>query len=258
MGGPRSGLRQPDGVYRVCGRRRRISCRACREDWSAWSDHATNTPTRLVSTGRGACLGTVEDIAPRSCSVRGIRWSPFCTPCEATLDGIFAAAAVQLGALALWSVHASHASALAISGGVVQLALAVRWAILRAHRRDLCIDLVVAGRGRLPLTALTREVRRLGDPRRSSQLAATLDDFAAFAMQQSSRRERPWPICSRAVLAAVEPQLRQVAARLRAGGVDLRGVALVERLVTSGCSPLYGEETGPLREELGARPLPAG
>jgi hypothetical protein len=34
-------------------------------------------------------------------------------------------------------------------------------------------------------------------------------------------------------------------------GLDVRGVALLDRLITSGTSPLYGSQVGPLRDELG-------
>jgi hypothetical protein len=170
--------------------------------------------------------------------------------CQATMDSIVVVAAIQLAALALWSVHASHARALTIGGGIVQLALNLRWATLRAERRGWCLELMIAGRGRLPLTALTRERERLTDPRLQSRLAASFDDLAARAALKQWRRERQRPMCSHRVLAAVEPQLRDVAARLRAGEVELRGVALLDRLLTDGASPLYGEKIGSLRDEL--------
>jgi hypothetical protein len=170
--------------------------------------------------------------------------------CEATIDAIVAVAAIQLGALALWWLQASSAYALAIGAGIVQLALHLRWATLRAERRDLCLELLIAGRGRLPLTAVARERRRLADPRLQSRLAASFDHLAALAVLPHRRRERQLSMCSRRVLAAVEPQLRDIAARLRAGDVDVRGVALLERLATCGTSPLYGEEASSLRDEL--------
>jgi hypothetical protein len=169
----------------------------------------------------------------------------------ATMERIVAVAAVQLGALALWWVSASHAGALTLGAAVVQLALGLRWASLRMQRRELCLELVIAGRERLPVAAVARERQRLDDPGLQAQLATSLEELADIAVQQHRPWERQRPIYHPRVLAAVEPELRDVAARLRAGGVDLRGVALLDRLVTSGFSPLYGEETGPLRDELG-------
>jgi len=119
-------------------------------------------------------------------------------------------------------------------------------AALRTERRDLCLELVVAGRDRLSISALIRECRRLADPRRQ---ARSLEELADIAVRHP-RRERQRPISSRRVLASVEPELRDIAARLRTGEADLRGVALLYRLVTCGASPLYGEHAGALREEL--------
>jgi hypothetical protein len=167
--------------------------------------------------------------------------------CGATVEGIVGVAAVQVGALALWWINASYGRALTLGAGVVQVALGLRWASLRVQRRELCLELVVAGREHLPLAVVARERQRLDDPGHQAQLATSLERLAAMPVQ---RRERQRPICSRRVLAAVGPQLLDAAARLRAGGGELRGVALLDRLITSGASPLYGERVGPLREEL--------
>jgi hypothetical protein len=169
--------------------------------------------------------------------------------CGATIEGIVTVAAVQLGALALWWVNASYGRALAMGAGIVQLALGLRWANLSVQRRELCLELLIAGRERLPLAAVARERRRLDDPRRQAQLATSLEQLADVAAQRSAR-ERQRPIYNQRVLAAVEPQLRHVAARLRDGGVDLRGVALLDRMVTRGDSPLYGKCACSLRDEL--------
>jgi hypothetical protein len=170
--------------------------------------------------------------------------------CGDTVEGITAVAAVQLGALALWSVNASYGRALTLGAGVVQVALGLRWASLLVQRREQCLELVIAGREQLPLAAVARECRRLGSPRRQAQLATCLENLADVETRKPCRGERQRPIHSRRVLAATEPELRGVVARLRAGGGELRGVALLDRLITSGASPLYGERVGPLREEL--------
>jgi hypothetical protein len=170
--------------------------------------------------------------------------------CGETIEGIAAVAAVQLGALALWWVNASYGRALTLGAGVVQVALGLRWASLLVQRRELCVELVIAGREHLPLAAVARERRRLASPRRQARLATCLENLADVATRTPCRGERQRPIYSWRVLAAAEPQLRGVAARLRADGAELRGVAVLDRLVTSGASPLYGERVGPLRDEL--------
>jgi hypothetical protein len=170
--------------------------------------------------------------------------------CGETMEGVAAVAAVQLGALALWWVHASYGRALTLGAGLVQVALGLRWASLCVQRRELCLELVIAGREHLPLAAVVRECRRLGSARRQAQLATCLENLADIATRKPCRGEWQRPIYSRPILTATEPQLRGAVARLRAGACELRGVALLDRLVTSGASPLYGERVGPLREEL--------
>ena len=52
------------------------------------------------------------------------------------------------------------------------------------------------------------------------------------------------------VLHEVEPEVRRLAEQLRGEPSGARAVALVERLLTSGMSPLYGRDAEVLREEL--------
>src|SRR5829696_8089105 len=170
--------------------------------------------------------------------------------CGETIEGIATVAAVQLGALALWWVNASYGRALALGAGVVHAALGLRWGSLRVERRELCLELVIAGGEHLPLAAVARERRRLANPRHQVQLALCLENLADTASRKPCRGERQRPLHSRRVLRATGPQLRAVVARLGEGGAELRGVALLDRLITSGASPLYGERVGPLREEL--------
>lgn len=170
--------------------------------------------------------------------------------CGATIESVAAVGAIQVGALALWWVNASYARALTVGAALVQLALGLRWATLRVQRRDLCLELLVTGGEYLALAELARERGRLGNRHRQAQLATSLEQLAADATRKRSRCERHRPIYSRRVLAAVEPELCQIVARLRAGDPDVRGVALIDRLVTSGTSPLYGEQPGALHEEL--------
>jgi hypothetical protein len=170
---------------------------------------------------------------------------------QATAEGILAVAAVQAAALTLWwTSGASFARALTICAGLVQLALSLRLAALRTERRDHCRELLIAGRERLPLGPLTRERWRLLDPRRRHQLACSLEQLADLGSRRDLRPERGRPIYNRRVLAAAEPQLRDLAVRLRAEDADVRGVASLDCLVTSGLSPLYGEQVRPLCEEL--------
>jgi hypothetical protein len=160
-------------------------------------------------------------------------------------------AALQVvGGVLLW-VSAPFALALTVAAAVVQLALDARLAMLRLHRRELCRDLVIDGLERLPLAALGCELRRLRNPRHQARLARTAEELADSADHYHHEIGLGPPLYSHRVLARVQPELRDVARSLQADGGGVRGVALLDRLITSGTSPLYGRQVGPLRDELG-------
>jgi hypothetical protein len=171
--------------------------------------------------------------------------------CQTTADEIVVVAAVQAAVVVLFWLSAPFALALAISTAVVQLSLAGRYGMLRMYRHELCRDLVIGGREKLPLAALGCELRRLRDPRRRAWLARAVEELADSADQRRREIGLGPPLCNRRVLAGVQPQLRDLARLLQAGGGGVRGVALLDRLITSGTSPLYGRRVEPLRDELG-------
>jgi hypothetical protein len=147
---------------------------------------------------------------------------------------------------------------LAIAGVVVQVGLACRVAALRAHRRDVCLELIVAGRERLPLACVAREWRRLLNPRTAEQLAGSLDEILRVVAQRPPLHPAARPIFHIGVIRRVAPELHQVASLLRAGRPCVRGVAAVEWLLTSAESPAYDVDVESLRQELGRVPYLLG
>jgi hypothetical protein len=137
------------------------------------------------------------------------------------------------------------------SGVVVQVGLACRVAALRAHRRDVCLELIVAGRERLPLACVAREWRRLLNLRTAEQLAGSVDEILRVVAQRPPLHPAARPIFHIGVIRRVAPELHQVASLLRAGRPCVRGVAAVEWLLTSAESPLYDVDVESLRRELG-------
>jgi hypothetical protein len=140
---------------------------------------------------------------------------------------------------------------LAIAGAVVQVGLACRVAALRAHRRDVCLELIIAGRERLPLACVAREWRRLLNAWTAEQLAGSVDEILKVAAQRPPLHPAARPIFHIGVIRRVAPELHRVASLLRAGRPGVRGVAAVERLLTSAESPLYDLDVESLRQELG-------
>ena len=164
-----------------------------------------------------------------------------------TLAVTAALAACSLAAVA----GATWARAAALAAATVLVVLAALAAALLGEVRQRAMDLILEGRERLPLAAVKRERRRLLSPRTRVRLATGLAGVLEEALMP-----RGVPVASASLLADARVlrvnagELRAVAALMRAAPASARGVALVECLLTDGCSPLYGKEVEPLREEL--------
>jgi hypothetical protein len=128
--------------------------------------------------------------------------------------------------------------------------LIVRWMIRRVAVRDVCRDLVIEGRGEVDVRVVQGERCRLAEPCHRARLARSITSLVQ-ASERPPTRPRARPVFSARVIRSVEPELRAIAERLCAGEPPVQGVALIERLVHDGASPLYGSEVDPLRRELG-------
>jgi hypothetical protein len=143
----------------------------------------------------------------------------------------------------------SFGLSLAIGAAVAQGVFASRIVFLRNGRRDLCLALIVQGGEWLPLPCIERLGRDLLDRRALGRLASSIDELVRAAGQSGSRSQLILPLADRRVIRAVAPDLREVASLLR-GAPAVQGVALVEWLLTSPATPLYGSDVEPLRAEL--------
>jgi hypothetical protein len=143
------------------------------------------------------------------------------------------------------------ASALRVSAAGVLLVSLVVVAVLMDERRRLALDLIVEGQEWLPVRAVVRQRDRLAGARAQARLAKSFE--CVFEEGLGLRRPAPaaLPMVRPSVAAAVLAELAAITALLRSGRPGLRGVAFVERLLTDGDSPLYGEDASALRAELG-------
>jgi hypothetical protein len=222
-------------------------------------------PGRLVGTDAAMRLHLHRPAAPRQTSVadghddeRSLaeQWLDPCHPLarslgrsETACEQLVTVTAIQAAGV-VWLLGGwRFGMALAIGAGVAQLLLACRVAMLRSLRRDLCLELVAGGGARLPLPCIERTCARLLDRRALERLANSIDDLVRTAHSRSPSPLANRPLAERRVIRAVGPQLCEVASLLRSGPA-VRGVALVEWLLTSPASPLYGSDVEALRQEL--------
>ena len=131
----------------------------------------------------------------------------------------------------------SAASWFVVATAVVQAALGFGSALLAQTRHDCVLDVIIDGRGRLPLAAVQRQRRRLLDRAHRAFLARWLDGLRHDAQRPIPRFRAARPVYSVLVIAAVAPDLQQIARLLHTDHAGLRGIALTERALRDGTSP---------------------
>jgi hypothetical protein len=156
-----------------------------------------------------------------------------------------------LGSIAGLGVDVGHAVSLIIAASVVLLVLAAVAGEQWDRRRFAARQLVLDGRENLPFAPIQQERRRLLEARTRHYVARSLERV----LQHVTRRPEPVPSAVRPLfdvgtVAAVTEDLREIVDLLHSGAPQARGVALAERLLTEGISPLYGYDAIALRDEL--------
>jgi len=166
-----------------------------------------------------------------------------------TRQSLAAASASAIGAAGL-ACGAGWAFPVLVVAGAVQLVLAAGLAVVVALARERARDLIAEGREHLPLPPLARQRRRLLDHRHRYGLTRAFEGLVATAERWSRILRNSRPVFNVRLVREVAPELHEIAGLLRVVTSGARGVALSERLLTSGASPLYGEEIDDLRNEL--------
>jgi hypothetical protein len=162
-------------------------------------------------------------------------------------------AAVAVGSLVIASVAVwgeAGARAVILSGVGLLLGLVVLVAILLDQRHRLALDLIVDGQQWLPVRGMVRERDHVADIRSRARLARSYERIFEDGLGLRRSAPGPLPMVRPGIAARVLRELAAVAALLRAGDPGLRGVALAERLLIDGASPLYGDDVAALRAEL--------
>jgi hypothetical protein len=170
--------------------------------------------------------------------------------CDALLYRLWVLSLLHVAGLVLWLGTPEVGMPLVTGVLLAELGLGVWWLLLVQERRGACLDLIAAGGEALPLAALARERERLASPRHQAELARSIERLTArLSVPPTTRTARP-PIDAR-VLRAAAPGLGELQRRMETGEVSVRAVALVEQLICSPLSPLYGRDAGELAREIG-------
>lgn len=157
--------------------------------------------------------------------------------------------AVLAGALGV-AFAASWAFTLLVVAGAVQLVLALAIVVTSRRLRECARDAIIAGRSDLRIPVIARERGRLLHPRLRCSLAGRLEALVQVANRWYSLHPYSRPVIDPRVIRAAAPELKAVAVQLRSTTRGAAGVAQVERLLTMGDSPLYGDDVARLRIEV--------
>ncbi len=179
---------------------------------------------------------------------------------DATVRQLLVVVAMLAGGVAADLEHASWGRDVAIAAGLVLVAFAFAAFVRAQTRRDRALDVILEGRESLPVAVVQRQRRRLARPRTRHSLARTLKSMIDETLHNRSLAlHSSRPLLHPSLIAAAQDDMRATASALRGEHSTVRGVALVERLITRGESPLYGRDAVALRGELArARALLAG
>jgi hypothetical protein len=170
---------------------------------------------------------------------------------DTTVKQLLVVVALFAGGLAASLEHAHWGRDVVIASGLVLAGFALAAWVRAQARRDRALDLILEGRESLPLSVVQRECRRLAALRTRRSLATTLQSMIEETLQRRALRLRSArPLLSRALIAEAQDEMRAIARLLLSESVRIRGVALVERVVTQGTSPLYGCDAAALRSEF--------
>jgi hypothetical protein len=168
---------------------------------------------------------------------------------EALLQLWVAAGALACSAVAVVAMG-RRALPFVLAGAVVVLVCAVRVALRTVARRDAVWELIIGGRGDLPLPVVRHECSRLLAANRRERLAHSYETLGDPPDAAGHVANRACVIVAPSVVAKVRPELARVAVLLRGDRPPVRGVAAAERLICDGTSSLYLRNVEVLRQDL--------
>jgi hypothetical protein len=137
-----------------------------------------------------------------------------------------------------------------IASAVATIGFGCRGALRALDRRERVWDLIVSGRGDVPLAVVKRERGQLLDPCRRETLAHGYESLGDEPSASGRAACRASVIVAPIVVAKVRPALTFIAALLRDNAPSVAGVAAAQRLICAGTSSLFGDDREVLRQDL--------
>ncbi len=166
------------------------------------------------------------------------------------LQAIVATLSVVAGAVAL-GTHLRHGGLVFGVAAAVALAFVIAWFAADRVARERAEDLIAAGNDSAALPVIANARRRLASRKERETLAHSLEVLHRDALRWYEILPQFRPPHGVQQLRHVGSEVEALTTALRRDHVRVQGVALTARFLSDGfASPLYGNELGPLREEL--------
>ena len=166
------------------------------------------------------------------------------------LRQLAAVGVVLLGGVAVQMTGVAGARSLIAGSVMVEVTLVCSLLLVAKDERRLARELIAMGRENLPLPIVTWERHRLLDPGYRRRLARSLDRILRTVEYRRWLLRGSRPLFRTGVVAAVSPQLAELATALRRPDCEAAGLAMTQKLLCEGDSPLYGDDIVLLRETL--------
>lgn len=158
--------------------------------------------------------------------------------------------AVLVGAFAALAEGDRGAIVVVLAAGLASLPAVFRLLVVGTQIHGLLLELIVEGRGSLPLAEVQRECSRLLDVRRREREAGWLERVASGRDLGLGVPGRVPPLIDARVARAARDELLAVAKGLRGERPAVEGVALVQQIACEPWSPLFGQDSRAFREML--------
>jgi hypothetical protein len=155
-----------------------------------------------------------------------------------------------LGAIAVQLTGLASARSLIAVAVTVEITLVCSLLLVARDERRLAQELIVAGRSSLPLAVVAWERSRLIDSTYRYRLAGTIDRIVTTTEHPRWLVRGSRPLFRVDIVAAVAPELTELGTALRNLDCEAAGVAMTQRLLCDGDSPLYGDDIFRLRETV--------
>lgn len=169
--------------------------------------------------------------------------------CETARVRMLVLAGAHVAGLLLWWSSPTVGAALVAGAAAAELVLGCDLFLPHEERRTACREVIAAGAESFALPSVAREWDRLASTRHQEQLSESIVRLATRASVADAMPTTRVPLDAN-IRREAGGDLAEVGRLLAAHRLSVRAAAIIEQLLCSPGSPLYGTDSDRLRREL--------